>query len=154
MDQGSGGSSVVEGSGSIGQGSGVNGVGDGGGSFHNRFDDGGVDHGAGGGEDGRGKGSGGQGSGGKGSGGQGSGSQGGVGSSVEDQLGISLGLTLVEAVDSLVAGAGEGTGIAGGQVGPVKSGETSIVQQRVGFRTCRREGSEGENSGQVLHDMT
>ena len=112
----------------------MDGVRNNGGSFYHRFNKGSVEDCVGGGEEG-------------GGGHSGVGSC--EGSSVEKELGISLSFSLVQAVDGLVAVAGEGTGVTGGGVRPVVVEGVGSVQgvQRIGFRLCGAKRGEGENSG-------
>ena len=63
-------------------------------------------------------------------------------------LSISLGLSLVETVDRLVAGSGERPSVAGGVVRSVEVGVAvgGIVVQRISFRFCQAERGDNENS--------
>ena len=63
------------------------------------------------------------------------------------KLGISLGLSLVQTVDRLVTGAGEGAGISRGGVRPVEVGVAvgGVVVQRIGFRLSQAKRGYGEN---------
>ena len=73
-----------------------------------------------------------------------------IGSSVDQELGVSLGLSLVESVDSLVATV-ESSGVSRCIVGSVVVGVGgsitigSIVVQGVGFRLSQAERGYGEN---------
>merc|ERR1719389_35388 len=73
------------------------------------------------------------------------------------QLRVSLGLALVQPVHGLVAGAGQGTGVARGIVGAVVVGGVpsvavgGVVVQRVGFRLSQAERGYGENYDHALH---
>ena len=76
------------------------------------------------------------------------GSKGGEGGSVEEELGISLGFTLVQSVHSLIAVARQRAGVARGGVGAVEIGGVGGVKVRgIGFRPSGAKGSKGENSG-------
>jgi len=79
-----------------------------------------------------------------------------IGSSVDQELGVSLGLSLVESVDSLVATV-ESSGVSRCIVGSVVVGVGSsitigsIVVQGVGFRLSQAERGYGENYDHALH---
>ena len=66
----------------------------------------------------------------------------------QGQLGVSLGLSLVETVDRLVTGAGQSPSIAGGVVRSVevRVAIRGIVVQRISFRFCQAERGDNENS--------
>merc|ERR1712012_488807 len=82
-----------------------------------------------------------------------------IGSSVDQELGVSLGLSLVESVDSLVATV-ESSGVSRCIVGSVVVGVGgsitigSIVVQGVGFRLSQAERGYGENYDHALHVWT
>ena len=62
-------------------------------------------------------------------------------------LGIRSGLSLVQTVDRLVTGAGEGAGISRGGVRSVEVGVAvgGVVVQRIGFRLSQAKRGYGEN---------
>lgn len=120
----------------VGKGSGMDSVRNNGRSFDNRFHNGDVSNSVGCSQDGGTDNRGGE----KGRGGEG----------VEEELGISIGFTLVQTVNSLVAGTREGASVARCVVGTDIVGGIQGVQ-RVGFRLSSTDSSEGENSDQVLH---
>ena len=66
----------------------------------------------------------------------------------QGQLGVSLGLSLVQTVDRLVTGAGQSPSIAGGVVRSVEVGVAvgGVVVQRICFRLSQDKRGYGENS--------
>ena len=66
----------------------------------------------------------------------------------QGQLGVSLGLSLVQTVDRLVTGAGQRPSIAGGVVRSVEVGVAvgGVVVQRICFRLSQDKRGYGENS--------
>merc|ERR1719420_2579297 len=78
-----------------------------------------------------------------------------VKTSVEEQLRISLSLTLMKTVDRLIAGTRERTSIARCGIWSVEVWVTigSIVVQGIGFRLSQAERGYGENYDHALHDV-
>jgi len=78
-----------------------------------------------------------------------------VKTSVEEQLRISLSLTLMKTVDRLIAGTRERTSIARCGIWSVQVWVTigSIVVQGIGFRLSQAERGYGENYDHALHDV-
>merc|ERR1712018_516227 len=78
-----------------------------------------------------------------------------VKTSVEEQLRISLSLTLMKTVDRLIAGTRERTSIARYGIWSVQVWVTigSIVVQGIGFRLSQAERGYGENYDHALHDV-
>jgi hypothetical protein len=71
-----------------------------------------------------------------------------IGGSRSQELGVSLGLSLVETMNRLVAGSRERPCVAGAVVGSVEVGVTvrGIIVQRISFRFCQAERGDNENS--------
>merc|ERR1719281_1542158 len=78
-----------------------------------------------------------------------------VETSVEEQLRISLSLTLMKTVDRLIAGTRERTSVARCGIWSVQVWVTigSIVVQGIGFRLSQAERGYGENYDHALHDV-